>query len=141
MGPLSALGQVCAELFLALVGGFVACALFIFVLRVVLRKTWPAVIAFLLFYSIPSIVNVNVDYHGAATVMIWAAIGLVLFFRFGVLTVAVGWFTWRLLSWPVSFDYTAAHLEIGVVAHLSLLALALYACLRSSTWSNPLVRS
>lgn len=69
MGPHAALGQMCAELFVALVGGFVACPLFLIVLRAVLRKTWLAVVAFVMFYSMPSFALGDV--LGGVTVARW----------------------------------------------------------------------
>ena len=121
MGPQSALGQICAESFLALVGGFVAVPLFFVILRAIFRKSWLAAVALVLFYSMPALIQGDV--HGALSVMVWTAMGLYCFFRFGILAVVVGWCAWRLLAWPVSFDHTTAHLNVGLVAHLAIVAL------------------
>ena len=51
MGPQVALGQLCAEMMVALVCGFVVVALFFFVLRTVFRKTWLTIVVYALFFS------------------------------------------------------------------------------------------
>jgi len=123
MGPISALGQVSAEGFLALVG-FIACPMLFFALRSVLRSDWAAAVAFVLFYSGSTFLSG--DIHGALTIAAIAATGLFLLFRFGMLTVAAAWFSWRLLSWPVSLELTAPHLDIGLLGYLTVAGLALY---------------
>lgn len=123
MGPVSALGQVSAEGFLALVT-FIACPLLFFALRSALRSDRVAAIAFVLFYSSSTLLSG--DIHGALTIATVAAIGLFLLFRFGMLTVAAAWLSWRLLSWPVSLDLTAPHLDIGLLGYLAVAGLALY---------------
>jgi serine/threonine-protein kinase len=123
MGPISAVGQVSAEGFLALVS-FIACPMLFFALRSILRSDWAAVVAFVLFYSGSTFLSG--DIHGALTIAMIAATGLFLLFRFGVLTVAAAWFSWRLLSWPVSLELTAPHLGIGLLGYLTVAGLALY---------------
>lgn len=134
MGPHAALGQVCAELFVALVGGFVACPLFFLLLRGVLRKTWIAAIAFVVFYSIASFVQG--DIHGGATVALWAALGLMVFLQVGVLALAVAWFSWRLLAWPLSFNITSPSVDLGAIAYFVVMTLALYAAMCATSTSN-----
>jgi hypothetical protein len=51
---------------------------------------------------------------------------LSVFLRFGVLAVVVGWCSWRVLGWPVAFDFFAPHIDIGLFAHMLVAGLGLY---------------
>jgi hypothetical protein len=124
MGPLSALGQIAADLFVSL-ATFVWIALFFFALRSVLRRNWAAAIAFVFFYAgLPMFASG--DLHGGITGAIWWSLLLFLFYRFGIVTTMVCWLTWQLLTWPISLDFGGPGLDIGFLSYLLVGGLALY---------------
>lgn len=122
LGPHVAIGQISRELMVSLVCGFVATLLFIYVLRTALRKEWLAYLAFVSFFAAPSVVSE--DYVAACTIGFWAALAIVLLFQFGVLTVVIAWIVWQILSWPITIDPTAPHVDIGLMGYLVVVGLA-----------------
>ena len=125
-GPLVALGQVVQESFVALVCALIVSLLSVFLLRLVLRRDWLAVAGSVVFFAVPSLVRG--DAAAALAIALWVSTAMFVLFRFGVLTVAVGWVTWRILSWPVHFEFSTPHLDIGFVAYVAVAALACYGC-------------
>ena len=122
LGVPTAAGQVLQEVFVGVVGGLVVCLLFVFVLRVALRRSSFAVAAFALFFAVPALSRGDV--LGAIVVALWASTGLVLLFRFGVLAVAVAWLSWRVLAWPIAWDLSSPQVDLGLLARGALAALA-----------------
>ena len=133
MGLQVAMGQVCRELTIGLVCGFVATLLFVYVLRAIFRSQWLSCVLFVLFFTAPSIVKQ--DYVAASTISIWTTIALLSLFRAGVLTVVVAWIAWQILSWPVTIDPTAPNIDIGLAAYLCVAAFAVYGFFTSRTTS------
>ena len=124
LGPHFALGQVSKELFLGLVGGFLACLMFVFVLRMALRKDSLAALAVVLFFAFPSIVRG--DFPGSIVIALWVSLALFMLFRFGVLTVVVGWVAWQILAWPIAFNYSTPRVDIGFFGYALVAAVAFY---------------
>jgi serine/threonine-protein kinase len=124
LGPHVALGLLTQQMFAAAAGGLVMNALSVLVLRLLLRKTWLAVAVSVVFFSLPA--AVRGDLLVATVVALWVSTSLFVFFRFGVLAVAVGSVAWRLLSWPVDFHLSSPHVDIGLVAYAAVAALACY---------------
>jgi eukaryotic-like serine/threonine-protein kinase len=109
-------------------------------LRLVLRKTWPAVVVWVLVATslVMQFANGPVFLDLAAAVFL-VGIYAVFLLRFGFLSVVTGIFIWILLSYPLSFDLSAWYANGSLVALLACLSLMLYA-FRVSLGRGPLFR-
>ena len=127
-------GALQGTVFFAFIG--VTCLV---LLRLLLRRTWPAVVVWALVATLllmPRTGPVFLDL--AATVFI---IGLytVFLLRFGFLSAVTGVFISTLLSYPLTLDLSAWYANGSLVALLACLSLMLYA-FRVSLGRQPLFR-
>ena len=109
----------------------------LYILRVLFRKTWVAIAAFLalrvMLYSISDDPLV-----GLLINLIWVVIPLFIFFRFGILSLAAFClFTSILDGFPITTRTSASYFDIGLTGLILLLALVLYA-FRTSLGGRPM---
>jgi serine/threonine-protein kinase len=96
-------------------------------LRLLLRKTWPAVVVWMLLATImfmPRTGPVSLD---VAATIFFLGIYMVFLLRFGFLSTATGLFIWLLLSYPLTLDLSAWYANGSLVALLTSLSLTIYA--------------
>lgn len=117
-----------------------------FVLRVILRKQWLAMLLFLLIFTTLASLGVPPGYHGPALLsyVVFAALGhvavLVVLMRFGLLALAVAFFFSRLLwRFPITVDFSTWYAAGSLLAMLAVMAVAGFG-FHSALAGRPLLR-
>jgi serine/threonine-protein kinase len=101
-------------------------------LKVVLRKDWLAIIAFVALFSLPrGLSSSYVPIELPAEILIYAIAALIVF-RFGLVPLAVAIFTVDMISSvPFSADFSTWYMTTSIFALLSVVALAAWGFYRS----------
>jgi serine/threonine-protein kinase len=126
---LRGVGHFVSQAFLIHSNTLITCLYFIvalFLLRLLLRKTWLSVGVWLALFAL--IYNVRAGHPQLDWMVfaIWGAVWLFFLFRFGWVSVIVGTFVMDLLATPLSLDPTAWYAGTSIVAIAVVIGLAVY---------------
>jgi eukaryotic-like serine/threonine-protein kinase len=98
----------------------------LFLLRLLLRKTWLAVGAWWVLFLVVYNARAGQPLWDWTVYALWGALLLVSLFRFGWVTVVVGLFVTDLLSTPLSLDPSVWYAETSLIAIGLVVGLAVY---------------